>query len=191
MSESDLVHRLLRDLPEGASGDYMVPVFMIREAAAELTALRTQAATDRAEIERPTRERDEARDALAAWGKQHGEDALATLSRAEAAEAQRDALILSTADHVTRNSDLAARVETMTAALEKIKALLSYANQDNVSAAAAQSNLNSAWWQAHNALSAESGAEPQEPCRTCGDKRRVVSDYLDRTIPCPTCQGGN
>jgi hypothetical protein len=31
---------------------------------------------------------------------------------------------------------------------------------------------------------------PQE-CKTCGGKGRVVGDYLDRTVPCPDCHGGD
>jgi hypothetical protein len=66
-------------------------------------------------------------------------------------------------------------------ALRKIMALLSFAGQDSVTQAAAESNRNSAWWQAKNALDALTGtgddvlaakieaARPQETPETGGE----------------------
>jgi hypothetical protein len=56
------------------------------------------------------------------------------------------------------NARLIAAAPDMFASLEKIRALLSYAEQDGVSPGAAQSNLNSAWWQARNALAKAGGS---------------------------------
>lgn len=62
-----------------------------------------------------------------------------------------------------------AEIERQQKALRKIMELLSFAGQDTVTPAAAESNRNSAWWQAKNALDAALHPQPDTTINNQGE----------------------
>lgn len=197
--------RFIANAPE----DINVLLEIVRFRDDDITALRAQAATDRAEIERLTRERDRQKlradnhwetlrsireiargsgdlERIVQWvndaGSGYLESAETTLAKEMDARRAAEA----------QRDALSAQVETARKIIPSItvdwsEGIATVANLDRLTAA----------------LSAESGtAEPQEPCRTCGGSEKVFEPihmghdaigpvYRPGSRPCPDCQGGN